>query len=857
MQETAEIEERASIRLLDRYYSIFLAVCVVFLAVGVPFVFKRVAVTVGVTLVITAALLRAWRMSRRGHPRTSLILFSACLWLILVGLMFAGLPPVTAAAALAMAVMLAVVVRLRTGVIFGTAYLAAWMLYIVLKVNGLAPEPYFTTATLTGWFISAISFWLMLLPIPELIAKLRKGVSLQRAVIEATIDGILVVNNEGKIVTHNQRFVELWSIAPELLKSRDDAALLDFVVQHLAEPEQFLKSVRELYAHPDQSSSDTLTFKDGRVLERDSQPQRLNGQIVGRVWCFRDVTRREQAQGALSEALTRIERIAARVPGAIFEFRLDRHGQPSLPFFSKGLLDVYRLDAQEIADVNQATKDRVLLQDQDAYRASIEHSLSKLLPWMHEWRIRLPDGSVRWIGGNGVPSREDDGSVLLHGFVNDITERKTTHQELEMHRNHLRELVDEKTLELRHSVAITQAAELRANAANRAKSEFLANMSHEIRTPMNGLIGMADVLRETALTPEQARMLAVMRDSSASLMTLLNDILDLSKIEAGKLELESIPTHLGQLMEGVTQLLAPACVSKAMELTLQVSPQLPQWICTDPTRLRQVLFNLLGNAIKFTGNQAGHTGKISVRAEPTTRADGSAGLIIRVTDNGIGMGADVLQRLFQPFAQGDESTARRFGGSGLGLSITRHLVQLMQGHIGAQSELGSGSEFTLELPLLASAAGLADPAGDAAIANRRNRLRQTEHNATPAAGPLILLAEDNEINQEVMQEQLRLLGYRCETAADGVLALELWRSGRYALLLTDCHMPNMDGFELTATIRREQTTHLPIIAVTANAMQGEDRRCRDAGMDDCLCKPLRLHELGPMLSKWLPHQEPA
>jgi CheY-like chemotaxis protein len=360
-------------------------------------------------------------------------------------------------------------------------------------------------------------------------------------------------------------------------------------------------------------------------------------------------------------------------------------------------------------------------------------------------------------------------------------------------------------------------------------------------------------------------MVRIMRDSSTSLMTILNDILDLSKIEAGKLDIESVPTHLREVVDGVAALLASTCATKDIELTVSVAHELPAWIWGDPTRLRQVIFNLLGNAVKFTSEQPDRQAQVSVRAGPTTLADGSPGLRIRVIDNGIGMSPDVVERLFQPFTQADESTARKFGGTGLGLNITRRLVEMMHGRVTVHSELGAGSEFVVDLPLQRSPASQPAVAADARGSDgggpteRRSQPRQVDSDASQAqaTGRLILLAEDNEINQEVMQEQLRLLGYVCECAADGALALTLWRSGRFALLLTDCHMPNMDGYELTAAIRREESpgSHLPIIAVTASAMQGEDQRCRDAGMDDYLCKPLRLDELGPMLSKWLPARD--
>jgi PAS domain S-box-containing protein len=452
------------------------------------------------------------------------------------------------------------------------------------------------------------------------------------------------------------------------------------------------------------------------------------------------------------------------------------------------------------------------------------HIKNAQVPFETIIRLRHKNGEWRWILSRGRATRDANGrAIRISGTHSDITERKQ--------------------------------AEEAAQAADRAKSEFLANMSHEIRTPMNGVIGMVDILRQTELAPEQQRMLGTIANSSQALLEILNDILDYSKIEAGKLAVEHIATPLEELAQSVVQLMQGAASAKCVTLSMSMAPNLPVAIYTDPTRLRQVLLNLLGNAIKFTHREPGQPAIVKLSLEPGELASGQAAVLLHVRDRGIGMSAEVVAQLFKPFSQADASTARQFGGTGLGLSISHRLAVLMGGQITVQSTPGVGSEFTMALPLQEA---LMDHR-EATPSERRAQLRGKAPSVDEAAalGQLILLAEDNETNRDVLREQLRLLGYCAELAEDGRVALEKLQSGRYALLLTDCHMPHVDGFALTAAVRASEAPgqHLTIIAITANAMQGEAQRCLDAGMDDYLSKPLRLHELGAMLAQWLPLPE--
>jgi PAS domain S-box-containing protein len=670
--------------------------------------------------------------------------------------------------------------------------------------------------------------------------ELRGKTAFLEAQVNSCLDGILVVDNQARVILINQRIRDLWQLPQYIFDNENDEVLLRHVVGMTRYPQQFYERVMYLYSHPNETSREEIEFKNGMVLDRYSSPVfGADGRYYGRIWMFRDITDHKRAE-------------------------------------------------QELIEAKQA-----------------------------------------------------------------------------------------------------------AEAAGRAKDEFLANMSHEIRTPLNGVIGMTGLLLDTELTREQRQYAEIARSSGESLLTVINDILDFSKIEARKLDLEMLDFDLRTGLENLVEMLAPKAAEKGLELVSIVAPEVPAVVRGDPGRLRQILVNLIGNAIKFT-----HRGEVIIRVELEAEDDGTARLRFAVADTGIGIPADRLDALFAPFVQVDGSTTRKYGGTGLGLAITRQLAALMNGHVGVESEPGKGSTFWLTavfekrpngpIPADASLADLggvnvlvvddhpvnrllvttllaswgcrfaAAESGEVALAQlgeaarrgdpfqialidmlmpgmdgeelgrrirtdpqlgatrlimltslghghhvfmvgdatrlqqlgfsacllkpiRRSALRDCMaaaigrqnicssalsdgHSPTVPAAPScitvprrsrarILVAEDNPTNQVVAVAILKKLGYGVEAVANGGEAINALSEIPYDLVLMDCQMPEIDGYEVTRWIRSRDSgvrnPDIPIIAMTAHAMKGDRERCLAAGMNDYISKPVQREELAETLARWL------
>jgi PAS domain S-box-containing protein len=661
--------------------------------------------------------------------------------------------------------------------------------------------------------------------------------SLIRTIHEVSLDGILVVNDKGEVVTHNRRFLEVWHISPpEASDCRDDftanstdESLLSAVLDRIKDPDAFQKRVRELYADPDANDQCEIELKDGRIIERYSNSLRNeDGEYLARAWFFRDITERKQAEESLQVAN---ERLAAQHATLDNERKILRAFIDNVPEFmyvkdleSRFLIAnnaVARWAGVETPDdlIGKTDFDFCPRELAAQFFADEQRVIRSRQPMLDQEEATSVDtaGEIHYSLTTKVPLFDSAGQVTgIAGMGRDITARRA-----------MEEAARESNRELQEATDWANKLALEAESANRSKSEFLANMSHEIRTPMNGVLGMNGLLLGSDLNKEQRHFAEVVDASARSLLTLIDDILDFSKVEAGKLEIDCVDFNLQVMMDGFAEMMAERVAEKRLEFICAVAPDVTVNLQGDPGRLRQVLLNLVSNAMKFT-----HQGEVAVRVSLIAETDADVSLRFAVRDTGIGIPAEKQQMLFTSFTQVDASTTRKYGGTGLGLAISKKLVELMGGKIGLESKEGEGSELWFTLPLAKQPAD-----------------RQVVSPKVSLTGARILAVDDNATNREVLTAQLQSWGVVVTAVESGAKALVALRQAvetgsPFDLAILDMMMPDMDGASLGhAIVADNALKETPLVMMTSLGERGDAIRLKEIGFAAYLTKPVRQSDL--------------
>lgn len=519
----------------------------------------------------------------------------------------------------------------------------------------------------------------------------------------------------------------------------------------------------------------------------------------------------------------RLAEVTDNLPAVVYQARRDADGTLSFPFIAGDLQALFGISRQQAEQDAKALLERIEEDDRARILQAVEQAARQFAPLILEFRLRAEDSGGRWVRSQAHPYSAEAGAVTWSGYWVDVSEARAQADAL-------------------------VAAKAEAEQAAEAKSRFLATMSHEIRTPMSGVLGMLEVLAHSPLDAEQQRILGVIEDSAQMLRQILDDILDYSRIEAGALRLEPVPQPLRPLLESVCRLLSAQASARGLALHVQIDPQLAPAHEVDGVRLRQIVFNLLSNAIKFTAQ-----GEVRLQLEVLgpTHEDGAQPLCLSVTDTGMGIAPDQLQHLFAPFTQAGAYIQRDHGGTGLGLSISQRLAQMMEGELTLHSTLGEGTRAEVRLSLVEAGSGDVE----ALVAE------QDQTALLPAAlrGARVLVIEDHPTNQAMMAWRLQQLGVPHVMVGDGQQGLDRLAAESFDLVITDCRMPVLDGFGFTRLLReREGRTGQPrltVLALTASVLDDDARRCREAGMDEVLAKPLSLATLRAALLRWLPQAQ--
>lgn len=668
-------------------------------------------------------------------------------------------------------------------------------------------------------------------------AALAYSESMFRNVFQSASVGIAIINPDGGLARVNDAFCQMLSYrAEELIHKKI------FTLCHPQDEETHRQRLNLVL------SKQLLQFRtENRYLRKDGEPvwvhfsasliRSQNGEPLWIIGIAENITERKRAEekSQRSERLLKMAGSMARIGG----WEMDVHGLQSV--WTEEMFKIYGIENSQVPE----SLSEWLAPYPQAAREQLEQALRVLMQNQQPFELELPfyqrNGHLLWVHLRGRARLEGRKVTGFYGAIQDITEHKRIESELRELNARLEQRVSERTQELKNSLAELETAKIAAEAASLAKSEFLANMSHEIRTPMNVILGFTELLQEVLKEPRWLEYLAAIRSAGHTLLDLINDILDLSKIEAGKMLIEHSPVHLPDIFAEIQNIFGPKIHQKNLAFVCELPPHLHSTVMLDETRLRQVLFNLIGNAVKFT--DTGHI-RLSVRTEPLPQQPGLLQLEIRVEDTGIGIPKEDQARIFESFQQREGQSNRKYGGTGLGLSITRRLVEMMNGSLGLESEVGKGSVFTVCL-------------------NQVMVVQTLPVEPQPIAPPAaihfepakVLIVDDIRLNRSLIQQYFADTALQMLEAEDGQEAIERCRQHQPDLVLMDLKMPIMDGYAATLQLKANaETAHIPVIALSASGMLQDESSILAQGFHGYLRKPVLKQDLLEALSHFLPHQ---
>ncbi|MFZ4775172.1 MAG: PAS domain S-box protein [Terrimicrobiaceae bacterium] len=631
-----------------------------------------------------------------------------------------------------------------------------------------------------------------------------------KTILHAAMDGFWLVDTKGDILEVNDAYCRMTGFSEQELLTMNVSDL-----DALESKEEAAAHVQKIITQGHDFFESRQRCKDGSLIDVEASVQFRSSEGIMAAF-IRDISGRKRAEEKLirSERFLRESQQTARI--GYYALNLETGLWESSPILD----ELFGIDQDFVRDTD-GWGSLVHPDEREKSVAYLLRIVANKEPFRLDYRIlRHNDGALRWMAGYGEFEYDASGNPLhLIGCIQDITELKAAEEELR-----------KANEELKHNIQRAEDLAGKAEAATRAKSEFLAVMSHELRTPLNGVLGFAELLSETPLNQEQLDYARTIRDSGDHLLGIVNDILDFSSIEKGTLSIDSARVSVPGLIESASHALRKTAVGKGLEFRCEPSPLVPEQITGDSRRIRQILINLVGNAVKFTGK-----GTVVFRIAPAL-IEGRAFLTFSVEDTGPGISPEMLGRLFKPFTQADSTLQREFGGAGLGLAISQRLAEAMGGVITVESTPGKGSTFTFQLPQVSQMPAASVPVPLAIPP------------ALPAGG-LVLVVEDDRVNSMLAGKMLNRLGFRVEHANNGLEAIEAFVPGKYFAILMDMQMPEMDGIEATRKIRTlESGEWVPIIALTANVSPGDREKCLDAGMSEFLSKPFKKDELATKLA---------